>query len=127
MEEDKYKKQFEYGDRLGRITGEGRFNNVNTVIVNSHRYFIKDKEEKNQTRILKEEKNKYNNFREKTIFDKYRYYPNKEDDGIKRITNDYYGNEKLKEIRKTNFDFSANNLITNNKSSYFKGSTYALP
>ena len=127
MEADKYKKQFEYGDRLGRITGEGRFNNVNTVIVNSHRYFIKDKEEKNQTRILKEEKNKYNNFREKTVFDKYRYYANKEDDGIKRISNDYYDNEKLKEIGKTNFDFSANNLITNNKPSYFKGTTYALP
>ena len=128
MDGDKYKKEFEYGDRLGRITGEGRFNNVNSIIVNSHRYFIKDKEENNQTRILKEEKNKYNtNFREKTTFDKYRYYPNKEDDGIKRITNDYYDNDKLKEIGKTNFDFSANNLITNNKPSYFKGTTYSLP
>ena len=127
MDGDKYKKEFEYGDRLGRITGEGRFNNVNSIIVNSHRYFIKDKEEKNQTRLIKEEKNKYNSFREKTTFDKYRYYPNKEDDGIKRITNDYYSDEKLKEIGKTNFDFSANNLITNNKSSYFKGTTYSLP
>ena len=128
MEAAKYKKEFEYGDRLGRITGEGRFNNVNSIIVNSHRYFIKDKEENNQTRVLKEEKNKYNtNFREKTTFDKYRYYPNKEDDGIKRITNDYYNNDKLKEIGKSNFDFSANNLITNNKSSYFKGTTYSLP
>ena len=128
MEAAKYKKEFEYGDRLGRITGEGRFNNVNSIIVNSHRYFIKDKEENNQTRILKEEKNKYNtNFREKTTFDKYRYYPNKEDDGIKRITNDYYDNDKLKEIGKSNFNFSANNLITNNKPSYFKGTTYSLP
>ena len=128
MEAAKYKKEFEYGDRLGRITGEGRFNNVNSIIVNSHRYFIKDKEENNQTRVLKEEKNKYNtNFREKTTFDKYRYYPNKEDDGIKRITNDYYNNDKLKEIGKSNFDFSANNLITNNKPSYFKGTTYSLP
>ena len=127
MDGDKYKKEFVYGDRLGRITGEGRFNNVNSIIVNSHRYFIKDKEEKNQTRLIKEEKNKYNSFREKTTFDKYRYYPNKEDDGIKRITNDYYSDEKLKEIGKTNFDFSANNLITNNKSSYFKGTTYSLP
>ncbi len=29
MDTEKYKKEFEYGDRLGRITGEGRFNNVN--------------------------------------------------------------------------------------------------
>ena len=128
MDDAKSKKQFEYADRLGRITGEGRFNNVNSIIVNSHRYFIKDKEENNQTRIMKEEKNKYNpSFREKTTFDKYRYYPNKEDDGIKRITNDYYDNEKLKEIGKTNFNYSANNLITNNKQSYFKGASYSLP
>ena len=128
MDDVKYKKQFEYADRLGRITGEGRFNNVNSIIVNSHRYFIKDKEENNQTRIMKEEKNKYNpSFREKTTFDKYRYYPNKEDDGIKRITNDYYNDEKLKEIGKSNFNYSANNLLTNNKPSYFKGTTYSLP
>ena len=128
MDGPNYKKQFEYGDRLGRITGEGRFNNVNSIIVNSHRYFIKDKEENNRTRIMKEEKNKYNtNFREKTVFDKYRYYPNKEDDGIKRITNDYYDNDKLKEIGKTNFNYSANHLLTNNKESYFKGSTYSIP
>ena len=128
MEADKYKKQFEYANRLGRITGEGRFNNVNSIIVNSHRYFIKDKEENNQTRIMKEEKNKYNtNFRGSSAFDKYRYYPNKEDDGIKRITNDYYDNNKLKEIGKTNFNYSANNLIKNNKDSYFKGTTYSLP
>ena len=128
MDADKYKKQFEYGNRLGRITGEGRFNNVNSIIVNSHRYFMKDKEENNQTRIMKEEKNKYNtNFRGSSAFDKYRYYPNKEDDGIKRITNDYYDNNKLKEIGKTSFNYSANNLIKNNKDSYFKGTTYALP
>ena len=129
MEAAKYKKEFQYGDRLGRITGEGRFNNVNSIIVNSHRYFEKDKEELNQTRLMKEDKNKYNpEFRSKsTTFDKYRYYPNQEDDGIKRITNDYYNKEMLKDVGKTNFDFSANNLITNNKPSYFKGSTYSLP
>ena len=87
MEAAKYKKEFEYGDRLGRITGEGRFNNVNSIIVNSHRYFIKDKEDKNKTRIIEEDNNKYK--RETTAFDKYRYYPNKDDDGIKRITNDF--------------------------------------
>ena len=113
MDTEKYKKEFEYGDRLGRITGEGRFNNVNSIIVNSHRYFMKDKEDKNKTRINKEENNKYK--RESSTFDKYRYYPNKDDDGIKRITNDYYSNEKLKEIGKTNFNYSANNLIINNK------------
>ena len=128
MEGSNYKKQFVYGDTLGRITGEGRFNNVNSIIVNSHRYFIKDKEENNRTRLMKEEKNKYNtNFREKTVFDKYKYYPNKEDDGIKRITNDYYDKDKLKEIGKTNFNYSANHLLTNNKDSYFKGSTYSIP
>ena len=128
MEGDNYKKQFEYGNRLGRITGEGRFNNVNSIIVNSHRYFIKDKEENNQTRILKEEKNKYNtNIRGNSAFDKYRYYPNKEDDGIKRITNDYYDNNKLKDINKTNFYYSGNNLLTNNKQSYFQGTKYSLP
>ncbi len=42
MFEDNNKKVFEYGDKLGRITMEGRFNNVNSLIVNSHRYFIKD-------------------------------------------------------------------------------------
>ena len=125
MDTEKYKKEFEYGDRLGRITGEGRFNNVNSIIVNSHRYFMKDKEDKNKTRIIKEENNKYK--RESSTFDKYRYYPNKDDDGIKRITNDYYSNEKLKEIGKTNFNYSANNLIINNKPSYFKGTTYSLP
>ena len=125
MNDDKYKKQFTYGDRLGRISGEGRFNNINSIIVNSHRYFIKDKEELNQTRIMKEEKNKYN--RETSAFDKYRYYPNKDDDGIKRITNDFYNNDKLKEIGKSNFNYSANNLLINNKPSYFKGSTYSLP
>lgn len=125
MDADKYKKQFTYGDRLGRITGEGRFNNVNSIIVNSHRYFMKDKEELNQTRIMKEEKNKYS--RETSAFDKYRYYPNKDDDGIKRITNDFYNNDKLKEIGKSNFNYSANNLLINNKPSYFKGSTYSLP
>ena len=128
MEGDNYKKQFEYGNRLGRITGEGRFNNVNSIIVNSHRYFIKDKEENNQTRILKEEKNKYNtNIRGNSAFDKYRYYPNKEDDGIKRITNDYYDNNKLKDINKTNFYYSGNNLLTNNKQSNFQGTKYSLP
>ena len=128
MEGDNYKKQFEYGNRLGRITGEGRFNNVNSIIVNSHRYFIKDKEENNQTRILKEEKNKYNtNIRGNSAFDKYRYYPNKEDDGIKRITNDYYDNNKLKDINKTNFYYSRNNLLTNNKQSNFQGTKYSLP
>ena len=128
MEGDNYKKQFEYGNRLGRITGEGRFNNVNSIIVNSHRYFIKDKEENNQTRILKEEKNKYNtNIRGNSAFDKYRYYPNKEDDGIKRITNDYYDNNKLKDINKTNFIYSGNNLLTNNKQSNFQGTKYSLP
>ena len=128
MEGDNYKKQFEYGNRLGRITGEGRFNNVNSIIVNSHRYFIKDKEENNQTRILKEEKNNYNtNIRGNSAFDKYRYYPNKEDDGIKRITNDYYDNNKLKDINKTNFYYSGNNLLTNNKQSNFQGTKYSLP
>ena len=128
MEGDNYKKQFEYGNRLGRITGEGRFNNVNSIIVNSHRYFIKDKEENNQTRILKEEKNKYNtNIRGNSAFDKYRYYPNKEDDGIKRITNDYYDNNRLKDINKTNFIYSGNNLLTNNKQSNFQGTKYSLP
>ena len=125
MNDDIYKKQFTYGDRLGRISGEGRFNNINSIIVNSHRYFIKDKEELNQTRIMKEEKNKYN--KKTSAFDKYRYYPNKDDDGIKRITNDFYNNDKLKEIGKSNFNFSSNNLLINNKPSYFKGSTYSLP
>ena len=128
MEGDNYKKQFEYGNRLGRITGEGRFNNVNSIIVNPHRYFIKDKEENNQTRILKEEKNKYNtNIRGNSAFDKYRYYPNKEDDGIKRITNDYYDNNKFKDINNNNFNYSENNLLTNSKQSYFQGTKYSLP
>lgn len=128
MNDAKYRKEFQYGDRLGRITGEGRFNNVNSIIVNSHRYFEKDKEEQNQTRLMNEDRNKYNpNFRESKVFDKYRYYPNKDDDGNKRITNDYYNKDMLKEIGKTNYDFSSNNLVKNNKESYFKGSTYSLP
>ena len=40
MEGDNYKKQFEYGNRLGRITGEGRFNNVNSIIVNFDKNLI---------------------------------------------------------------------------------------
>ena len=120
-------KEFTYGDRLGRITGEGRFNNVNSIIVNSHRYFQKEKEEKNRDIILNQEKNKYKtNYDEKT-FDKYYYYPNKDDDGIKRITNDFYNKEVLNEVGKTNFNFSANNLLLNNKPSYFHGTTFSLP
>jgi hypothetical protein len=117
MEGDKYKKQFEYCNRLGRINGEGRFNNVNSIIVNPHRYFIKDKEENNNT-----------NIRGNSAFDKYRYYPYKEDDGIKRITNDYYDNNKFKDIiNKNNFNYSENNLLTNSKQSYFQGTKYSLP
>ena len=115
------KKEFTYGDRLGRITGEGRFNNVNSIIVNSHRYFQKDKEEKNRNRIENQEKNKFNTNYDEKIFDKYRYYPNKDEDGNKRITNDF------KEVGKTDFNYSANNLIMNNKPSYFRGTTFSLP
>ena len=121
------KKEFTYGDRLGRITGEGRFNNVNSIIVNSHRYFQKDKEEKNRDRIENQEKNKFNTNYDEKIFDKYHYYPNKDEDGIKRITNDYYNNDLLKELGKSNFNYSANNLIRNNKPSYFQGTTFSLP
>ena len=121
------KKEFTYGDRLGRITGEGRFNNVNSIIVNSHRYFQKDKEEKNRDRIENQEKNKFNTNYDEKIFDKYRYYPNKDEDGNKRITNDFYNNELLKEVGKTDFNYSANNLIMNNKPSYFRGTTFSLP
>ena len=120
-------KEFSYGDRLGRITGEGRFNNVNSIIVNSHRYFQKDKEEKNRDRIINQEKNKFDTNYDEKIFDKYHYYPNKDEDGIKRITNDYYNNELLKEVGKSNFNYSANNLIRNNKPSYFQGTTFSLP
>ena len=121
------KKDFTYGDRLGRITGEGRFNNVNSIIVNSHRYFQKDKEEKNRDRIINQDKNKFNTNYDEKIFDKYRYYPDKDEDGLKRTTNDYYNNEFLKEVGKTNFNYSANNLIMNNKPSYFRGTTFSLP
>ena len=121
------KKEFTYGDRLGRITGEGRFNNVNSIIVNSHRYFQKEKEEKNRDRIINQEKNKYNTNYDEKKFDKYRYYPSKDEDGIKRITNDYYNNELLKEVGKSDFNYSANNLIMNNKPSYFQGTTFSLP
>ena len=120
-------KEFTYGDRLGRITGEGRFNNVNSIIVNSHRYFQKDKEEKNRDRIINQDKNKFNTNYDEKIFDKYRYYPDKDEDGLKRTTNDYYNNEFLKEVGKTNFNYSANNLIMNNKPSYFHGTTFSLP
>ena len=68
-------KEFTYADRLGRITGEGRFNNVNSIIVNSHRYFQKEKEEKNRSIILNQEKNKFNTNYDEKKFDKYRYYP----------------------------------------------------
>ena len=127
MSKEKSKKEFTYGDRLGRITGEGRFNNVNSIIVNSHRYFQKDKEEKNRDRIINQEKNKFDTNYDEKIFDKYHYYPNKDEDGIKRITNDYYNNELLKEVGKSNFNYSANNLIRNNKPSYFQGTTFSLP
>ena len=83
MSKEKSKKEFTYGDRLGRITGEGRFNNVNSIIVNSHRYFQKDKEEKNRDRIINQEKNKFDTNYDEKIFDKYHYYPNKDEDGIK--------------------------------------------
>ena len=127
MSKEKKQKEFTYGDRLGRITGEGRFNNVNSIIVNSHRYFQKDKEEKNRDRIINQEKNKFNTNYDEKIFDKYRYYPDKDEDGLKRTTNDYYNNEFLKEVGKTNFNYSANNLIMNNKPSYFHGTTFSLP
>ncbi len=127
MSKEKSKKEFTYGDRLGRITGEGRFNNVNSIIVNSHRYFQKDKEEKNRDRIINQEKNKFDTNYDEKIFDKYHYYPNKDEDGIKRITNDYYNNDLLKEVGKSNFNYSANNLIRNNKPSYFQGTTFSLP
>ena len=127
MSKEKSKKEFTYGDRLGRITCEGRFNNVNSIIVNSHRYFQKDKEEKNRDRIINQEKNKFDTNYDEKIFDKYHYYPNKDEDGIKRITNDYYNNELLKEVGKSNFNYSANNLIRNNKPSYFQGTTFSLP
>ena len=127
MSKEKSKNEFTYGDRLGRITGEGRFNNVNSIIVNSHRYFQKDKEEKNRDRIINQEKNKFDTNYDEKIFDKYHYYPNKDEDGIKRITNDYYNNDLLKEVGKSNFNYSANNLIRNNKPSYFQGTTFSLP
>ena len=127
MSKEKKSKEFPYGDRLGRITGEGRFNNVNSIIVNSHRYFQKDKEEKNRDRIINQEKNKFDTNYDEKIFDKYHYYPNKDEDGIKRITNDYYNNDLLKEIGKSNFNYSSNNLIRNNKPSYFQGTTFSLP
>ena len=127
MSKEKSKKEFTYGDRLGRITGEGRFNNVNSIIVNSHRYFQKDKEEKNRDRIINQEKNKFDTNYDEKIFDKYHYYPNKDEGGIKRITNDYYNNDLLKEVGKSNFNYSANNLIRNNKPSYFQGTTFSLP
>ena len=127
MSKEKKQKEFTYGDRLGRITGEGRFNNVNSIIVNSHRYFQKDKEEKNRDRIINQDKNKFNTNYDEKIFDKYRYYPDKDEDGLKRTTNDYYNNEFLKEVGKTNFNYSANNLIMNNKPSYFHGTTFSLP
>ena len=120
-------KEFTYADRLGRITGEGRFNNVNSIIVNSHRYFQKEKEEKNRDIILNQEKNKFITNYDPKKFDKYYYYNNQEDDGIKRITNDFYNKELLNEVGKTNFNFSANNLLLNNKPSYFHGTTFSLP
>ena len=120
-------KEFTYADRLGRITGEGRFNNVNSIIVNSHRYFQKEKEEKNRSIILNQEKNKFNTNYDEKKFDKYRYYPNQDDDGIKRITNDFYNKDLLKEVGKSDFNFSANNLLINNKPSYFHGTTFSLP
>ena len=127
MSKEKKNKEFTYGDRLGRITGEGRFNNVNSIIVNSHRYFQKDKEEKNRDRIINQEKNKYNTNYKENIFDKYSYYPNKDEDGIKRITNDYYNKDLLKEVGKSDFNYSANNIMMNNKPSYFRGTTFSLP
>ena len=128
MSKEKKKKEFTYGDRLGRITGEGRFNNVNSIIVNSHRYFQKDKEERNRNIIINQEKNKYNNNNsDENNFDKYRYYPTKDHDGIKIISNDYYNKDLLNEVGKTNFNFSASNLPLNNKPSYFNGTTFSLP
>ena len=100
---------------------------MNSIIVNSHRYFQKDKEEKNRDRIINQDKNKFNTNYDEKIFDKYRYYPDKDEDGLKRTTNDYYNNEFLKEVGKTNFNYSANNLIMNNKPSYFHGTTFSLP
>ena len=120
-------KEFTYGDRLGRITGEGRFNNVNSIIVNSHRYFQKEKEEKNRDIISNQEKNKFDTTYDEKKFDKYHHYPNQEDDGIKRITNDFYNKELLKEVGKSDFNFSASNLLINNKPSYFHGTTFSLP
>ena len=55
-------KTIEYCDKLGRISGEGR-------LVNSHKYFIKDKEDKNRTGIIEEDNNKYK--RKTSVFDKY--------------------------------------------------------
>ena len=127
MSKEKKTKEFTYGDRLGRITGEGRFNNINSIIVNSHRYFQKDKEEKNRNRIIDLDKNKYyTNFNEKN-FDKYRYYPDKEDEGIKMTTNDYYNLDLLKEVGKSEFNYSGSNLKMNNKPSYFRETNFSLP
>ena len=46
---DTYKsnKSYIYGDALGRFSGEGRFNNVNSIISNGHRIFYSDKNNNN--------------------------------------------------------------------------------
>ena len=119
---DNYKKNFIYGDQLGRITGEGRFNNINSVVVNSHRIFYKDKEDKQDLKTLYEEKNKYN-FNKNSNFN----YNLPRDNNIKIVTNDYYDKEKLKDIGQTQFNYSANNLLKNNKPSYFNNIGYFLP
>ena len=56
-----FNKHYVYGDQLGRITGDGRFNNVNSIIVNSHRIFLPKKYlEENQDKDYKNDY-KYNN------------------------------------------------------------------
>ena len=40
---NKNNKTYIYGDALGRFSGEGRFNNVNSIISNGHRIFYSDK------------------------------------------------------------------------------------
>ena len=62
-DESIFKNSYVYGDSLGRMTGNGRFNNVNSIIVNSHRIFLpKSLKEKEQEPEIK------NNYRFNNVY-----------------------------------------------------------
>ena len=97
-DESIFKNSYVYGDSLGRMTGNGRFNNVNSIIVNSHRIFLpkslKEKEKEQEPEIK-------NNYRFNNV---YSSSFNKPSSYNISLNNNYLKlNESLKSFAPTSF------------------------